>query len=105
RRSRARAGAQARARCEQADAQFRKAGPQIEILTWKAQTLGELLERRARERPNAEALVTPRRRVTYEDLYVRARSAAATLHSLGLDRGDHIGILMGTDEKWLAVFY
>jgi len=74
-------------------------------LSWEAQNLGQVLERHARERGNVEALVTPKRRITYEDLYLRARSATATLHTLGLRRGDHIGILMGNDEKWLALFY
>jgi fatty-acyl-CoA synthase len=74
-------------------------------LNWKAQTLGEVLERHAKERPNHEAVVTPARRVTYEDLYLRARSAATTLHTLGVGRGDHVGILMGNDEKWLSLFY
>src|SRR4051812_33772646 len=72
---------------------------------WQPQTLGEVLERQSRERPNVEALVTPDRRITYEDLYVRARSAATTLHTLGVGHGDHVGILMGNDEKWLALFY
>src|SRR3954463_9701500 len=72
---------------------------------WQPQTLGEVLERQSRERPNAEALVTPDRRITYEDLYVRARSAATTLHTLGIRHGDRVGILMGNDEKWLALFY
>jgi len=74
-------------------------------MDWKAQTLGEVLERQARERPTAEALVTPEGRFTYEDMYLRARSAATTLHTLGVGRGDHVGILMGNDEKWLALFY
>src|SRR5438874_10342547 len=74
-------------------------------MSWAPQTLGEILERHARERPTHEALITPKRRITYEELYLRARSAAATLHTLGLRRGDHVGILMGNDEKWLALFY
>jgi fatty-acyl-CoA synthase len=74
-------------------------------MTWKAQTLGQVLARQASERGKHEALVTPERRVTYEELYLRAGSAACTLHSLGVRRGDHIGILMGNDEKWLALFY
>ncbi len=72
---------------------------------WKAQTLGEVLARQAADRGKHEALVTPERRITYEDLYLRAGSAACTLHSVGIRRGDHIGILMGNDEKWLALFY
>src|ERR1051325_3057258 len=74
-------------------------------MSWKAQTLGEVLERQARGRGTAEAIVTPTRRITYEDLYLRARSAATTMHTLGIRRGDHVGILMGNDEKWLALFY
>ena len=74
-------------------------------VSWKAQTLGEVLERQARERGKEEALVTRERRFTYEDLHRRARSAAGTLRALGLRRGDHVGILMGNDEKWLALFY
>src|SRR5437763_16153812 len=72
---------------------------------WKAQTLGEVLARHAAERPQHEALVTQQHRFTYEDLYLRARSAATTLYTLGIRRGDHVGILMGNDEKWLALFY
>src|SRR5256885_1673814 len=74
-------------------------------MDWKAQSLGEVLERHARERGTAEALVTPAGRFTYEDMYLRARSAATTMHTLGIRRGDHVGILMGNDEKWLALFY
>ena len=74
-------------------------------MSWKAQTLGEVLERQARGRGTTEALVTPQRRITYEDLHLRARSAAATLHTLGIGPGDHVGILTGSDEKWLALFY
>src|SRR5438874_4538713 len=74
-------------------------------MDWKAQSLGEVLERHARERGTAEALVTPAGRFTYEDMYLRSRSAATTMHTLGIRRGDHVGILMGNDEKWLALFY
>jgi fatty-acyl-CoA synthase len=72
---------------------------------WEKQSLGQVLERHARERAKVEALVTPKSRVTYEELFLRARSAAATLHSLGIQRRDHVAILMGNDEKWLALFY
>ncbi len=27
------------------------------------------------------------------------------MHTLGIRRGEHVGILMGNDEKWLALFY
>jgi fatty-acyl-CoA synthase len=74
-------------------------------MSWQAQTLGEVLARQAAERGKHEALVTPTKRITYEDLYLRAGSAACTLHSLGVRRGDPVGLLMGNDEKWLSLFY
>ncbi|HEX4928374.1 MAG TPA: AMP-binding protein [Burkholderiales bacterium] len=74
-------------------------------MSWEAQTLGQVLARQAADRGKHEAVVTRERRITYEDLYLRAGSAACTLHSLGIRRGDRVGILMGNDEKWLALFY
>src|SRR5919108_2268069 len=74
-------------------------------MEWKSQSLGEVLGRGARGGGTAEAQAAPSRRITYEDLYLRARSAATTLHTLGIRKGDHVGILMGNDEHWLALFY
>jgi len=74
-------------------------------MSWEPQTLGQVLTRQAKERPKAEALITQTRRFTFEDLFIRARSAAATMHTLGIRHGDHVGVLMGNDEKWLALFY
>ncbi len=74
-------------------------------VSWRAQTLGEVLERQARERGSAEALVTTRGRFSYQDLFSKAKSAAGAMQALGLGRGDHVGILMGNGENWLALFY
>jgi len=71
-------------------------------LSWKPQTLGEVLESRP---PGSEALVTPRNRFSYKDILEKSRSAAGAMQSMGLKRGDHVGVLMGNDEKWLALFY
>jgi fatty-acyl-CoA synthase len=71
-------------------------------VSWKAQTLGEVLEQRA---SGAEALVTLEKRLTYGDLRSSATAAAGGMQALGLKRGDRVGILMGNDEKWLALFY
>src|SRR3982074_1703838 len=69
-------------------------------MTWEPKTLGWFLERNALERGSAEALVTHSGRFTFEDLLLRAKNAAGALQSLGIGRGDHVGILMGNDEKW-----
>jgi fatty-acyl-CoA synthase len=69
-------------------------------MTWEPRTLGFFLERN-----RGEALVTPAGRFTYDDLLEKARSAAGAMQAMGLRRGDHVGILMGNDERWLSLFY
>ena len=69
-------------------------------LAWPAQTLGQVLANRS-----GEALVTANGRFSYEQLHEKARKAAAAMQSLGIRRGDHVGILMGNDEHWLSLFY
>ena len=71
-----------------------------QALSWRSQTLGQVLERRT-----GEALVTATGRFTYEQLFQKAKSAAGSMQSLGIKRGDHVGILMGNDEHWLSLFY
>jgi fatty-acyl-CoA synthase len=34
-----------------------------------------------------------------------AKAAAGGMQAMGIGRGDRVGILMGNDEKWLALFY
>jgi len=38
-------------------------------------------------------------------MFESSKSAAGAMQSLGIRRGDHVGILMGNDERWLALFY
>ena len=76
-----------------------------QVLSWQAQTLGEVLERQARERGSADALVTQVGRFSFKDMLERAKSVAGGMQALGIGRGDHVGILMGNDEKWLSLFY
>ena len=69
-------------------------------MSWPKQTLGQVLESRS-----GEALVTANARLTYGDLLGKAKQAAGAMQSLGVKHGDHVGILMGNDENWLALFY
>jgi fatty-acyl-CoA synthase len=71
-------------------------------MTWRPQTLAEVL--RSRD-PQAEALVTRDARFTYGQLLKMAQAAAGGMQALGLKHGVRVGILMGNDEKWLALFY
>ena len=74
-------------------------------MSWAEQTLGQVLARQAGERGTEEALVTQSGRLTYRQLFTRARDAAGSLQALGIRKGDHVGILMGNDEHWLSLFY
>ena len=69
-------------------------------MSWPKQTLGRVLENRS-----GEALVTANARLSYGDLLGKAKRAAGAMQSLGVKHGDHVGILMGNDENWLALFY
>ncbi|HEX2332555.1 MAG TPA: AMP-binding protein, partial [Burkholderiales bacterium] len=69
-------------------------------MSWPKQTLGQVLENRS-----GDALVTLTGRFSFEDMLERARRAAGAMQSLGIRRGDHVGILMGNDEHWLSLFY
>ena len=69
-------------------------------MSWPKQTLGQVLESRS-----GEALVTLTGRFSFEQMLERARRAAGSMQSLGIKRGDHVGILMGNDEHWLSLFY
>jgi fatty-acyl-CoA synthase len=69
-------------------------------VSWPKQTLGQVLESRS-----GEALVTRDARFSFEELLSKARAAAGSMQSLGIGKGDHVGILMGNDEHWLSLFY
>jgi len=74
-------------------------------MSWQPRTLHWFLKKNALEQGGAEALVTTASRLSHEELYEKAENVAGAMRALGLKRGDHVGILMGNDEKWLALFY
>jgi len=74
-------------------------------LSWKPQTLAQVLAGHAAARPGAEALVTNTARLSYAALEAEVNTTAAGLQGLGIAKGDHVAILMGNDEKWLILFY
>lgn len=68
-------------------------------MSWTPRTLRRVFEDIALQRGSAVALVTPETRVTYRQLLDQAKDAAGAMQALGLKRGDHVGILMGNDDK------
>jgi fatty-acyl-CoA synthase len=69
-------------------------------VSWQPRVLEAFLARN-----QGEALVTRERRLAYPELYGMAKGVAGFLQKQGIGRGDHVAILMGNDEKWLALFY
>ena len=66
------------------------------------QTPGDALTTHATNRPNAEALVFPqsKKRMTYGEWHTDAFALARGLIELGLEPGDHIGILAESRIEW-----
>ncbi len=60
----------------------------------RATTLGDLFLRACDRYPDHEAVVFPHARLTYAELCDGAYRRARSLLGAGLERGDHVGILM-----------
>lgn len=71
----------------------------------EAITLGDLLLRTAERRPDHEALVFPHARFTYREVTDRAIAAARSLAALGVQRGDHVGLLMPNCPDFVFGFF
>ncbi len=61
-----------------------------------ATTIGDLLFSAADEFPQTKAVVLPDQNTTYAALRDRALSRAKSLHALGVEPGDHVGVLLPT---------
>ncbi len=63
--------------------------------TWiDVTTLGDLLDKRASEHPDSEAVVFPDARYTYADVAARAQEIAKGLLALGVGPGDRVGYFL-----------
>ncbi len=70
-----------------------------------ATTLGDLLLRAANEYPETDAIVFPDSRQTYAELVERAYQRARGLQALGVQPGDHVGLLLPTCMEFPEVFF
>ncbi|MDQ4117621.1 MAG: AMP-binding protein, partial [Actinomycetota bacterium] len=70
-----------------------------------ATTLGDLLDRRAAERPDADAVVFPDGRWSYAALAARTRALARGLLGRGTRPGDRVGILLPASADLLATLF
>lgn len=70
-------------------------------------TLGQLLARQADEFSELECLVFPwtEARWTYKQLDVEADRVARGLLTMGVQKGDRVGIMAGNCEQYISVFF
>jgi len=68
-------------------------------------TLGTLLERAALRRPDAEAVVDGRRRLTYAELDSRATAAAQGFARLGVARGDRVLLALRNHLEHIVAYW
>src|SRR6185295_1212588 len=73
-----------------------------QAVTWQPKVLGDFLQERI---GSSEALVTPSARLSYEDLFAKAKQAAGSMQAQGIGRGDPVAILLTNGEQWLALVY
>jgi len=67
--------------------------------------LKQMLEITAREVPKKEAIILGSQRVTYGELDEASNRAANALIGLGLEKGDHVAILMSHRPEWVVNYF
>jgi long-chain acyl-CoA synthetase len=68
-------------------------------------SLADLVPRAAATRPQKVALVAGDRRISYAELEDRVRQAAAALHSLGVEKGDRVALLLGNVPEFVEALH
>ena len=72
---------------------------------WHARNLADTLARNAELMPQQEALVIGEARLDYATLKTKVDETALGLRALGVKRGDHVAVCMGTTVEWAVFFY
>jgi acyl-CoA synthetase (AMP-forming)/AMP-acid ligase II len=67
-------------------------------------TVGNLVQRHARTKPNSDAYIEATRRVTWSQLHARTDSLGHALKGLGIVAGDRVGIVSGDAIEVAEVF-
>ena len=68
-------------------------------------TVGDLLVRGAEAAPGRPCVIFPEMRESYADLHARAVRAARGLLAIGVQPGDHVGLLMPNSLEYLGAFF
>ncbi|MFF4412885.1 AMP-binding protein [Streptosporangium sp. NPDC001559] len=67
-------------------------------------TAHEALDRAALLAPDVEAVVTADERITYAELAREVARIRAALTAAGIGRGDRVGVCLGNEPRWVALF-
>ncbi len=68
-------------------------------------TIGHLLEERAEEYPDKEAIIFGDRRITYKELNREADQLAKFLRSRGVGKGDKVAIWLTNNPEWIVAWF
>ena len=68
-------------------------------------TIGKLLEEKAKEYPNKEAIIFKDRRITYRELNEQAERLANFLMKKGIGRGDKVAIWLPNLPEWVVAWF
>lgn len=71
----------------------------------KVRNLADSLSRQAKERPDAEAVVSGDTRLTFAQLNNRSLAIAEQLQALGIGEKNKVGVLYPNDHEFIAVFF
>lgn len=67
--------------------------------------LWQVLQDSARRHPEHTALVADDGRLSYAQLQQQVDARARAMLALGLQRGEHVGVLMGNSLEWALTWY
>ena len=67
--------------------------------------LNEVLRQTALLHSTRESYVGPDARRTWQETLERSTRVAKALLALGVNRGDHVGILLGNCSQWIEIFF
>ena len=70
-----------------------------------SRTIPALLDEQAAKFGSREAFIGGTQRLTYSSLRAQVRRTAKGLMALGVQRGDHVAILMGNRIEWVLAFF
>lgn len=77
----------------------------LDVTSLAKNTIAVQLTETAHNYPDQEAFVTPGERWTWRELEAAASRTARSLIAAGVQRGDHVGILLGNSGQWLEFFF